>query len=464
MKASMAARRPLSLQARSTLAAGAALAAFLGVTGFALDQAYYDATVAALRDRLQSYIYAYLAGSDVPRGTKLLPPETLPDPEFNRPGSGLYAVILGGTDGALRWESPSSLGRDLPFTAQLPVGETRFEGPIETAVGRMFVLSQGVSWEVDERKPTALTLYVAESEQQFHRQVAAFRRTLARWLGALAVVLLLLQIALLRWGLSPLRRVVRDVDSVMNGDAERLSGAYPPELDRLTASLNELIEFGSEQLARYRNTMSDLAHSLKTPLAVMRSELDSGGDEDSLRQTIASQTQRMHDIVAYQLSRATASRHQVFSTPLALDVAAEGIVTSLEKVYAGKRILCEFEIDSDARFFGARGDLMELLGNLLENAFKWADKRVLFTAHVLKAPRMRRAGVELRVEDDGPGIPQEKVEHVLRRGVRGDERVQGHGIGLAIVQDIVKGYRGTMSVRKSETLGGALFVLRFEAV
>ena len=143
---------------------------------------------------------------------------------------------------------------------------------------------------------------------------------------------------------------------------------------------------------------------------------------------------------------------------------AEGIVTSLEKVYANKRILCEFEIDSDARFFGARGDLMELLGNLLENAFKWADRRVVFTAHVLKAPRMRRAGLELRVEDDGPGIPPDRVEHLLQRGVRGDERVQGHGIGLAIVQDIVKGYRGTLAVRKSETLGGALFVLRFEAV
>lgn len=459
----MAPRRPLSLQARSTVAAGLALAAFLGVTGFALDQAYYDATVAAMRDRLQNYVYAYLAGSDVLRGTKLLPPETLPDPEFNRPGSGLYAVVVGDSD-TLRWESPSALGRELAFDTRLSPGETRFEGPIDNSVGRVFVLSQGVSWEVDERRPVNLTVHVAQSDQPFLRQITAYRRTLARWLGALAIVLLLLQIALLRWGLSPLRKMVRDVDNVMNGNADRLPGQYPAELAPLTASLNELIDFGREQLDRYRNTMSDLAHSLKTPLAVLRSEIDGDAGYQSLRRSVSEQSQRMHDIVSYQLSRATASRHQVFSTPLVIETAAEGIVASLEKVYAAKRVLCEFEIDPDARFFGAQGDLMELLGNLLENAFKWANRRVLLTAHVVRTPRMRRAGLELRVEDDGPGIPPEKVEHLLQRGVRGDERVQGHGIGLAIVQDIVKGYRGTLTVHRSDALGGALFCIRFEAM
>lgn len=209
--------------------------------------------------------------------------------------------------------------------------------------------------------------------------------------------------------------------------------------------------------------MSDLAHSLKTPLAVLRSEIDGDSGYSNLRRSVNEQSQRMHDIVSYQLSRATASRHQVFSTPLLIESAAEGIVASLEKVYAAKRVLCEFEIDPDARF-GAQGDLMELLGNLLENAFKWASRRVLLTAHVVKTPRMRRAGLELRVEDDGPGIPPEKVEHLLQRGVRGDERVQGHGIGLAIVQDIVKGYRGSLSVHRSDALGGALFCVRFEAM
>ncbi|MEO7756831.1 MAG: ATP-binding protein, partial [Dokdonella sp.] len=117
---------------------------------------------------------------------------------------------------------------------------------------------------------------------------------------------------------------------------------------------------------------------------------------------------------------------------------------------------CEFDIDPATRFQGDQGDLMELLGNLLENAFKWGKRRVLLTA----GPRQgsgRRAGLEFVIEDDGPGIPEDKVEHLLQRGVRGDERVQGHGIGLAIVQDIIKAYRGKLAVDRSPSLGGARF-------
>ena len=458
------ARRPLSLQARSTLAAFIALAAFLGLTGIALDKAYYEAAVAGVRDRLQSYVYAYLAGSELTRNnTKLLPPEIQPHPDFARPESGLYTLIVGDND--LHWESPSAIGKALPFTTQLKPNQQNFAGPINTAFGPMFVASLGVAWEVDARHPINLTVHVVQSEAPFHRQVAAFRRTLARWLGSLGLALLLMQLALLRWGLSPLRRVKRDVDQVMRGERERLPGSYPPELTLLTQSLNEMIAFGGEQLERYRHTMSDLAHSLKTPLAVLRSELDSGAGESRLRATVDVQVQRMHDIVSYQLSRATASRHQVYSAPLAIEPAAEGIVMSLEKVYAAKKILCEFELDPHARFFGTQGDLTELLGNLLENAFKWAKGRVLLSTQVLVVARgARRAGLELSVEDDGPGIPDDQIERLLQRGARGDERVQGHGIGLSIVQDIVKGYRGTLTVGRSESLGGAAFVLRFEAV
>ena len=125
---------------------------------------------------------------------------------------------------------------------------------------------------------------------------------------------------------------------------------------------------------------------------------------------------------------------------------AEEIVRGLEKVYAAKGVICEFDIDPDARFHGEPGDLQELMGNLLENAFKWARSRVLLTAtrHQDRAQPPRR--LLLAVDDDGPGIADEDVAHILQRGVRGDERVQGHGIGLAIVQDIVRGYRGELDV------------------
>ena len=138
----------------------------------------------------------------------------------------------------------------------------------------------------------------------------------------------------------------------------------------------------------------------------------------------------------------------------------EEIVAGLEKVYAAKGVLCEFEIDASARFYGELGDLQELMGNLLENAFKWADKRVLLMVQVEPAAPNQRPGVSFIVDDDGPGIPEDAVERLLQRGVRGDERVHGHGIGLSIVQDIVAAYRGQLVVERAPELGGARFRVR----
>jgi two-component system sensor histidine kinase PhoQ len=242
-----------------------------------------------------------------------------------------------------------------------------------------------------------------------------------------------------------------------------LRGRYPRELALLTNNINELIESEREHLIRYRNTLGDLAHSLKTPLAVLRTRIENGSndDMDGLREVVRSQVARMDGIVAYQLARAATTGHQVFAAPIAIDPHVESLVQSLEKVYARKNVLCEFDLDPTARFYGELGDLLELLGNLLENAFKWANHRVLLSTQTLTVAPQRRAGLLISVEDDGPGIPPEKVEHLLQRGVRGDERVQGHGIGLSIVQDIVRAYRGELSVERSDELGGARFVLRF---
>ncbi len=178
------------------------------------------------------------------------------------------------------------------------------------------------------------------------------------------------------------------------------------------------------------------------------------------RTELLQQVRRMDEIVAYQLSRAATSGHQTFATPLSIESAAEEVVRSLEKVHAGRGVVCEFEIEPLARFYGERGDLLELLGNLLENAFKWSRGRVLLTARRIELPGARRMALEIAVEDDGPGIPEDKIGDILKRGVRGDERVEGHGIGMAIVQDILRAYRGSLDVGRSGALGGARFLVR----
>src|SRR5690606_26535625 len=201
-------------------------------------------------------------------------------------------------------------------------------------------------------------------------------------------------------------------DLVQRGQADRMTEMHPRELEPLTESINALVESERQNLERQRNTMADLAHSLKTPLAVLRARLDSDAGEAELRAEVADQVQRMNDLVSYQLSRGVSGGHQLFAAPVEIEPHAEGIVRGLEKIYAAKGALCEFDIDPEARFHGEPGDLQELLGNLLENAFKWARSRVLLTVHKGESAPRRRPGLVIAVDDDGPGIPPERIAHV----------------------------------------------------
>jgi two-component system, OmpR family, sensor histidine kinase PhoQ len=447
-------RRPLSLAARAALATGFALAAFLGLTGLAQNKANYASELSAMHDRLHNYAIAYITGTDITRAGKVTTPDSQPNPDFSRPGSGLYAIVLG-NDG-FRWESSSALGRDFDFVRMLSPGETAFE-PVETRSGKLYVFSYGVSLDSTEKRSVPLTFAVAQTEDQFERQVATYRRTQFLWLAMLGMMLMLLQLFLLRWSLLPLRRVSSDLAHIERGTRDHLDGPYPVELTVLTRRLNGFIDSEREQRTRYRDTLADLAHSLKTPLAVIRSQLEIGGDAANLRGDLLDQVRKMDEIVAYQLSRAATSGRRTIASEEPIAGHAEDLVQSLEKVYAAKNVLCEFELEDGVAFPGEQGDLLELMGNLVENAFKWASHRVLLTARAHRQGKNGRSGLALIVEDDGPGIPDEKIEKILQRGVRGDERVQGHGIGLSIVQDIIKAYQGTLHVDRSEELGGARF-------
>jgi len=453
--------RPRSLKARQLTAASLSLIAFLMLAGIALDRAFADTAENNLRQRLKSYAMAYADNIDFGRDGSLYTPELGPDPRFHRPGSGLYAEVLMPNG---HWASLSAEGPLLPEVAgQLEPRQERFDGPLamtqlDGSGGEVYRYGIGLVWGgrgPDNEFP--YTIFVMEDAQTLAAQVRVFRAALWVYLGGAGVILLLLQVVILNWSLRPLQRVIAELTKVQRGQLQRMSERHPRELEPLTESINALIDSEREHLDRQRNTLADLAHSLKTPLAVLRTQLDADAGEGTLHQELDAQLKRMNDLVSYQLARAASGGHKLFSAPVPIETSAEEIVRGLEKVYAGKNVLCEFEIAPGVQFYGEAGDLQELLGNLLENAFKWARHRVLLTARPGPSMPNRRAGLQLAVDDDGPGVAPEDVARVLQRGVRGDERVQGHGIGLSIVQDLVRDYRGELQVTRSTELGGARF-------
>lgn len=447
----------LSLHARLLIAASAVLAAFLGATGWALDRAFHDAAERALRERLQAHLYTLLAAADLDKQDRMALPPDLPEPRLGLPGSGLYAE-LARADGADRWQSRSTLGQTLRFGTRPKVGERLYE-TVAGAEGKpLYALSQGIAWP-DSRGVTRHYVFrVAEHLETFNRQVAAFRASLWGWLAGAALLLLAVQGLILRWGLKPLRDVATDLARIQAGDTDRLRGQYPKELRILTDNLNALLASTHAHLARYRDALGNLAHSLKTPLAVLRGALGVRADEAERRQVMEEQIERMRELIEYQLGRAATAGRGALSAPIAVRPHAEKIVRALERVYAEKQVRAEVDIPEDALFRGDEGDLTELLGNLADNAFKWCRQRVAVRARPIRdaagGPRL-----ELVVEDDGPGIAPEEAERLTERGARGDTTVAGQGIGLAVVRDTVTLYGGELGFARS-ALGGTAVAVR----
>lgn len=440
----------LSLHARLLIAASLVLGGFLGATGLALDEAFRTSSEQALRERMLGHIYALLAAAEEDtEGQRLRLPALLADPRFNQPGSGYYARI-DSEDQGLLWRSPSTTGSNLKFGRTQPPGGQEFEritgpGGVETAV-----LSFGIAWEFFEGGERRYTFSAAQSLEPWQAELAGFRRTLWSWLGGAALLLLLAQGAVLGWGLRPLRRVAGELQRVEAGERSELGGGYPRELHGLTANINSLLRHAETQQARYRNSMDDLAHSLKTPLAVLQTSADAAGREsDPLVAAVNEQVMRMNAIVHHQLGRAAGSGRSALVKPLALAPLAERIGRSLHKVYRDKPVQFELDVAPDLRLAADEADLMELLGNLLDNAWKYCAGRVR-----LRGRAQAGGGVTLRLEDDGPGMPPERVAELIQRGRRGDQSQPGQGIGLAVVNELIRLYRGRLEIGRSE-LGGA---------
>jgi two-component system sensor histidine kinase PhoQ len=439
-----------SLRARQLLAASLVLTAFIALCGAGLEQAFNSSALQAEEDKLQGLAYALLGAAEANANGELTVPETrLPDPRLANPQSGLQAAIVN-EHGGLIWGSPS-LADDWPLSlAPQEVGTWRFQEQ-----GDWFSLTFGLRWLDRADAPRRYTLLIIENNESFKTQLRTYRRTLWGWLGGAALALLAVQLLILRWSLAPLRKLAKELHSIETDQQGSIELTYPSELTPLTDALNSMIQAERNQQTRYRNALGDLAHSLKTPLAVLHGVTDEDVGDDALKTKLREPLSRIQEITDYQLRKAATAGRRTLSGPIAMRPLAEKISGALQKVYADKGVSITVDIAPTLRIRADQGDLYELLGNLLDNAAKWCKQQVKVSAN------LSGRSVELIIDDDGPGFP-EHAGNLLERGVRADNQVPGHGIGLAAVNDLIGVYDGKIELQRSP-LGGGRVHIRFQA-
>ena len=438
-----------SLSRRLLLSVSVSLVAFFGVTIFVLDVSFRDVSERSLADLLDAQIVALVASSDAQPNGVFAPPARDLSSRLATPRSGLYAEIRSKRAGSV-WFSPSTAGTEIDFGPPLATGVNTFVYA-RAHDEDVAIASRGISFEDEARVHHNLTFSVAASLTPYQKQLWSFRQRLFSWFAGLAVLLLITLGLLLRWVLDPVRRLEREINAVEEGSLQSLGGGYPRELSGVATNLNALLIGERNRMTRYRNTLGNLAHSLKTPLAVMRTLLPQLQTERA--NVLGNEIDRMSGIIEHQLKRAASGGALLGQAPLDVEPLLGELRATLLKVYARKDLSLSVTVEPGSQFVGDRGDLFELLGNLIDNACKWCQSRVRVTvsSNAGAGPRER---LRVVVEDDGPGITEADSARVLERGVRMDEKVPGHGLGLSMVRDTVDLYGGKLSIQRSE-LGGA---------
>lgn len=439
----------ISLHVRLLSSATIVLTAFFGLTGLALNKAFYTSSESAFKEGLQSHVYTLLAAAELNEDDSLQLPDELPEPKLSQPGSGLYAVVVDNKKNIL-WRSRSTLGSQFDLPKPPVIGKRSYHH-----TRNMLVIAFTTSWETAS-KQNIYTFYIAGSLLPFKKQIRSFQQVLWFWLGGAAILLLAVQGTILRWSLNPLRQVAHDLTDIEAGKVKNLSGDYPVELRGLTNNLNQLIASAQANLLRYRNSLGDVAHSLKTPLAVLRTTIENKPDQESLRNIVQDQISRMAKIIDYQLLRASTSGRTTLIAPINVLEKVNQVINALQKVHTEKLVTTEIQINEIETFSGDEGDLMEILGNLLENAFKWCRSKIL-----IQTISSNDKLCELIIEDDGPGISEEMAADIFKRGHRADETTDGQGLGLSLVHEIVLAYDASISVSKG-SIGGARISVRFD--
>lgn len=368
------------------------------------------------------------------------------DPAFRKPYSGSYWQVDGPDGPVFRSRSLWDVALRPPADASGDGGIRRYRlgGPNGQ---RLIAMERTVTLP---DAPGASRVIVATDEVELTAAASAYTRTLVLSLGVLAVALVAAAAIQVRVGLRPLHRLRAGVAAIREGRIKRLEGRFPTETQPLVEDLNGLLQRNEEVVARGRIQAGNLAHGLKTPLSILANEVDRLAAEGAphLAATMREQIATMRQQIDYQLARARAAASLEVPgarVPVAPSVAA--IQRTLARLYGDRDLQFAVDIPADHVFRGERQDLDEMLGNLMDNACKWARGRILASS------RRDQDRLTIMIEDDGPGLPTEPQGFVPAPGARFDEKVPGTGLGLAIVHDLASLYSGSLALRGS-SLGG----------
>ncbi len=357
---------------------------------------------------------------------------------YNQPFSGHYYVITTETE-SIR---SRSLWDEKLNSVTLKTGQQMRalqEGP-----ERQSLLLMSVGYR---KQGHQLTITVAEDLNPIYKNIDPFQYSFASIAFGMLLILVILQALILRKSLKPLSKVHAELKLLQQGQLNKLNTESPSELQPLINEVNHLLSIMEQRLRRSRDALSDLAHAIKKPLTVIRQITDKDLISDTAKATLAKQADDIYQISDHILKRARLAGHSHSGALFSFSQDLPALIKTLDMMYSSKTLLLTIDMPENVICTVDREDMLELLGNLLDNAYKWA-------AHKIRLTVIIDSEFHLTIEDDGPGTDLEKIDEIARRGVRLDENIQGHGFGLAITADIVRDYKGSISFKPSDDLGG----------
>jgi len=440
--------RANSLATRLFLSATAWVVVILLITGIVLSSVYRNATERAFDRRLNLYLRTLIAEVATPDEPADRQFQSLGEPLFELPLSGWYwQITRTDTDKADVRPSRSLWDKKLPKLeergAELTAAGVRL-GYVDGPEGQNLRM---VERPVDLGADGKFLVSVAGDATEIFDETRSFDYYLGGTFLALGIVLVLTTIFQVRFGLAPLKRISESIADIRSGRAERLEGAFPVEIAPLARETNALLDANREIVERARTHVGNLAHAIKTPLSVIVNEASTHGD-DLFATKVLEQAGVMRDQVAHHLERARiAARLTIVGTVTEVAPAIEALCRTMEKIHRGRGIAIGVETDAQAKFRGERQDLEEMVGNLVDNACKWAASQV-FIELLVERPAAPGSGPMLRivVDDDGRGLSASEHARVSRRGQRLDESKPGSGLGLSIVLDLAALYGGSLTL------------------